>query len=136
MGKDKVSIKDIARIVGVSPATISFVINGKGPERKIRTETINKVMDVVLKKGYRPNSFAQNLRKGSSRTIGFLVEDISRPFFSDVASVLERMMSEMDYTILIGNFGEKGEKISTAIDLLKSRCVDGYVIAALPSLKK
>ncbi len=77
-----ISIKDVARELGLSITTISFVINKKAKNR-ISDEVIKKVEDYIKKVGYRTNSSAQSLRAGKTKTIVFMAEDISDPFFSD-----------------------------------------------------
>lgn len=129
-------MKDIAQIVGVSTATVSFVINGKGPEKNISKGMINRVLSAVSRLGYQPNTLAKNLRQGRSHIIGFLVSDISLPFFSQLASFLESRMADHGYTILMISLGKEGRNFQNALKILKGRCVDGYVIAGIPSLKE
>lgn len=68
-----VNLKEIARICGVSVATVSNVINDK---HNVSEETKGKILDVVKQTGYQPNYFAQGMRKEKSRTIGIIVEDL------------------------------------------------------------
>ncbi|KUK22421.1 MAG: Transcriptional regulator, LacI family, partial [Thermotoga petrophila] len=65
----KVTIKDIAREAGVSPSTVSRVINKSAPVRK---ELEEKVLEVIRKMGYTPNLVARSLRKGYTDTVGFI----------------------------------------------------------------
>lgn len=136
MKKTKISMKDIAQIVGVSTATVSFVINGKGPEKNISRGMINRVLGAVSRLGYQPNSLAKNLKQGRSYIIGFLVSDISLPFFSQLASFLESRMADHGYTVLMSSLGKEGRNFQNALKVLKGRCVDGYVIAGIPCLKE
>ena len=67
--KKKLSIHDIAKELGVSAATISFVLNGKGEKNKIRPEVAERITAYVKQVGYRPNLIAKSLRTGKSKII-------------------------------------------------------------------
>ena len=84
-----VSIKDIAREVGVSTTTVSFVLNGKAKEKRISEELKDKVLSAAQRLNYRPNQVARGLRTGQSHTLGLIVEDISNPFFAHLARHVE-----------------------------------------------
>ena len=71
----KSTIKEVAHLAGVSIATVSYVMNGT---KKVRPETEKKVLDAVTKLNYHVNPLARNLRKGESKLIGFVVNDMSR----------------------------------------------------------
>lgn len=81
MAKKRVSIKDIAKALGVSITTVSFIINGKAREQRISDEVIQKVKNYIREIGYKPSHVAQSLRLGKSKIIVFMVEDISNQFF-------------------------------------------------------
>ena len=90
----KTSIKDIAREVGVSPALVSFVLNGKQKQYRVSDEMSEKILEAVKRLDYKPNGFAKALREGSSHTIGVIVSDISNPFFSDMVKSIETVAEE------------------------------------------
>lgn len=77
----QLSIKDIARMVGVVPSTVSFVINGKEKEMRISEEMADKIRKTIKETGYVPNRSAASLRTGKTHVIGLIVEDISNSFF-------------------------------------------------------
>lgn len=81
MKKNQVSIKDIARLSGVSVATVSRVINENG---RFSEETRQKVVEVIQKYQYETNSIAKSLRMSKSQTIGVLVPDINNEFFQSL----------------------------------------------------
>lgn len=81
MAKKKITIGDIAKALGVSKTTVSFVLNGKAREIQISQELEKRVLDYIQQVGYIPNQYAQGLRSGKTRIIGMLVEDISDSFF-------------------------------------------------------
>ena len=76
MKKKRPSLRDIADVLNVSTTTISFVLNGKGEEKKISKQLIERVENYLKEIDYKPNLIARSLRTGSSRIIVFMVEDI------------------------------------------------------------
>ena len=78
--KKKVSLKDIASKVGVSPALVSYVLNNKKTGR-IRKEVAAKIKATALELNYRTNQIARSLKLKKTYTIGLVVADISNPFF-------------------------------------------------------
>ena len=75
------NIYDIAKEAGVSPATVSRVLNN---HKNVKEETRNKILEVIKGKNYSPNMVARNLSVGISRNIAFMVPDIENPFFSKI----------------------------------------------------
>ena len=75
------NIYDIAKKAGVSPATVSRVLNNKD---NVKDSTRNKVLQVIEGAAYKPSTVARNLSFGESRNIAFLVPDIENPFFSKI----------------------------------------------------
>ena len=67
---------DVARVAGVSPTTVSFVINGR-PGGSVGAETAQRVRDAIARLDYRPNLAAQTLRTRRTRTIGFITDEIA-----------------------------------------------------------
>lgn len=72
-------IRDIARLAGVSTATVSHVINNT---RYVSDEIKQKVRDVIERNGYTPNAHARNLATRQNHTFGLILSDISNPFFT------------------------------------------------------
>jgi LacI family transcriptional regulator len=87
--KHKISMRNIARDLDISIATISFILNGKAKEMRISDKLTQKVLDYVKEKNYNRNALAQSLRTGKSKIIGLIVEDIADAFFSSVARLIE-----------------------------------------------
>ena len=96
----KISIKDIAKKAGVSITTVSIVLNGNGPDRKISQEMIKKIMDQAEQLNYRPNQFAKSLRTGKTFTLGLIVDDISNFFFGHLAKTVEEEANNLGYTVM------------------------------------
>ncbi|MFC3560005.1 LacI family DNA-binding transcriptional regulator [Pedobacter jamesrossensis] len=125
----KIKIKDIADELNISSTTVSFVINGKAKEKNISKAVAQKVLDLVAEWGYQPNSLAKSLRTGKSKIIGFLVDDISEPFFSRIARLIDEKASEHGYKILFSSTRNNNEKAKELLQIFRDRHVDGYVIA-------
>lgn len=128
MKTSRVSIKDIAKKVGVSNATVSLVLNGKEKEGRIRKEVAEKVLQAAKELNYEPNNFARALRMGQSNTIGLILADISNSFFANIAFHIQEYAEEYGYSVIITNTNESCEKMGKMINVLKSRQVDGFII--------
>lgn len=120
-------MKDISQKLGLSITTISFIINKKA-ENKISKEVIGRVEDYIEKVGYKPNSSAQSLRTGKSKTIVFMAEDISDPFFSAIAKEMEELAFDNGYKIIYCSTENKKERAIELLDLFRDRQVDAYII--------
>lgn len=129
MKKDqsKISIKDVARELGLSITTISFIINKKAKNR-ISDEVIKKVEEYIAKVGYKPNASAQSLRTGKSNTIVFMAEDISDPFFSSIAKEMEDLAFKNGYKIIYCSTENKKERALELLSTFKDRQIDAFII--------
>lgn len=125
--KKKISIKDISKELGISITTISFIINNKAKNR-IRDEVIKKVEDYIEEVGYKPNTSAQTLRTGKTKTIVFMAEDISDPFFSAVAKEMEEIAYKNGYKIIYCSTENDKHRTSDLISLFQDRQVDAFII--------
>src|SRR5687768_17594501 len=96
----KVSMKDIAKQLGISISTVSFVVNGKAREKRISEELTQRVLALVEELGYKPDALARSFRTGKTNIIGFLVDDISRPFFSNLARFIDEKAAKNGYKII------------------------------------
>ena len=109
------NIYDIAKEAGVSPSTVSRVLNNRD---NVKKDTREKVLQVIEGKAYKPNLLARSLSVGVSRNIAFLVPDIENPFFSKVLhgisdcehKVLENLKLEMIMGLIITPVSEKDEE--------------------------
>ena len=129
MSRNKPSMKDIAVNCGTSITTVSFVVNGLAEEKSISPAMTKKIQNYIAEVGYRPHSMAQGLRTGKSKTIGFLVDDISEPFFSGIAKYVDEKAAEKGYKILFCCTGNDPVKTGELLSMLSNRNMDGYIIA-------
>jgi LacI family transcriptional regulator len=133
--RKNISILEIAKKLQVSPTTISFVLNGKAKEQRVSDKVANKILAYVQKIGYKPNTFAQGLRTGKSKIIGLMIEDISNPFFANVARLIEDKAYENGYKIMYCSTHNDSEKAKDLIKMFKDCRVDGYIIAATDGIE-
>ncbi|MBK5261935.1 MAG: LacI family DNA-binding transcriptional regulator [Peptostreptococcaceae bacterium] len=124
----RISLKDIAKKVGVSTALVSYVISGREKEKRVGKELVAKIREVARELNYKPNQIAQSLRTGTTKTIGLIVADIANPFFGSMARIIEDEASRYGYTVIIGSSDEDSSKSETLIDTLIKRQVDGFII--------
>lgn len=126
----RASIKDIARIAGVSVATVSYVLNKKEGQR-ISEDTKKKIFEIVETINYIPNRIAKSLQNNKTKLLGLIVADISNDFYSSIARHLEDKALQLGYTLIIGSSDENAEKFGKLIELFSQQQVDGMIVAAV-----
>ena len=124
-----VTIKDVAKLAGVSTATVSMVVNGKTDRLKEKTK--DDVLKAIDKLGYKPNYTARSLVSSQSFTVGLIVPEITNPFFAEFARNLENHLHQADYITFLCNSGEDLSLEARYIDELIGRSVDGLIICGL-----
>jgi LacI family transcriptional regulator len=134
--RKKYSIHDIAKELNVSATTISFVLNGGTQGKKVSEPVRKKILDFVEAIGYKPNLVAQSLRTGKSRIIGMLVEDISDPFFSGIARIIEMKAAKLGYKMFLSSTENDTGQTQHLLRLMRDRQVDGYIMAPPPGIEK
>lgn len=135
MSKKK-SIADLSRELKISTTTISYVLNGKGREKRISQKVIDRIEKYIIEVGYIPDFIGRSLRTGKSLTLGLLVGDLRNPFFSEISSEIERLAAKAGYSLIITSSNDEPEKALRAVRLLSDRKVDGMAIAATEGLEK
>ncbi len=124
------TIIDVAKLAGVSTATVSRVINDTG---KVRPVTRKKVMKVVNELNFSPNVSAQVLQSKQSKIIGMVFPDASSIYFSEIIRGICNYVNQFGFQIIIGSAHDEEEELKTASRFLNGRTVDGLVMMA-PSL--
>lgn len=126
MNKGQVTIKDIARELGISPSTVSKALKGH-PD--ISPETKKAVRELVEKWNYKPDPIALSLKSGLSKTIGVIVPEIVHYFFSTVISGIEDLAYDSGYHVMFCQSNESYEREVKAVDTLLSSRVDGILVS-------
>jgi DNA-binding LacI/PurR family transcriptional regulator len=121
----KATIYDVAKEAGVSIATVSNAINGKGKISKKRREEIFKIMERLQ---YQPSVIASALTGKKTYTLGLLIPDISNPFFAEIARAIEDQAHQHGYSVIICSTDNKDERVERYITLLEQKSVDGIII--------
>jgi len=128
MSKKRVSLKDVAKSVGVSPTLVSIVLNGKVKEFRISEKMAEKVVATAKEMNYSPNVAARNLRSGKSHLIGVIVTDISNPFYSTISRIIEDRANEYNYTVLFSSSDEDLNSTKNLVEVLLNQGVDGLIL--------
>ena len=119
------SIIDVARLAGVSTATVSHVINKSG---RFSRETEEKVMKVIEQYGYVSNNNARSLKSSASHTVGLIIPNINNDFFSSIAVTIEQFFDYYDYSLFICNTDNDPQKERRYFRRLDSMRVDGIIV--------
>ncbi len=125
----KVSLKDVANYLGVSTALVSYVVNNKEKEARVSEEMAKKIRKAIATLNYQPNQIAKSLKRGKTYTIGLIVADISNPFFSSIARIIEDEAEKRGYVVIFGSSDENAEKSQKLMNVLMNRQVDAFIIA-------
>ncbi|MEP6987279.1 MAG: LacI family DNA-binding transcriptional regulator [Chloroflexota bacterium] len=118
------TIRDVAKLAGVAPITVSRVINNDG---YFSEETRRKVEAAVLELDYIPNSLGPSLRSKRTQTLALVLSDITNPFWTTVARGVEDAANKRGYHIIIGNTDESAEKQEEYLLFLMKKQVDGFL---------
>ena len=127
MSSREPTLADVAQLAGVSPTTVSRVLNNRG---YLSEKTKRGVADAIATLGYRPNSLARALHGKSTQTVGLIVPAVSLPFFGELAVEVENALAEAGYRILICNSMGRAEREREYLSLLVGNRVDGIISGA------
>lgn len=119
--------KDVARLAGVSIATVSRVVNDSP---NVRPRVRRKVLRAIKELNYQPSRTAQRLRIRNSKVLGLIISDIQNPFFTSVARGIEDLAYEHGYSVVLCNSDENPEKEKLYIDVMRAEGVAGVILAS------
>lgn len=117
---------DVARLAGVSPAVVSYVVNN-GP-RPVSDSAREKVNAAIQTLGYRPNQVAKALRANRSLSIGLLLPDALNPFFWELTQRIERECLDRGYMLFIGTTNNNPDRERHYLRAFEDRQVDGMIV--------
>ncbi len=117
---------DVARLAGVTQATVSFVLSDSGAI-SVPAETRQRILNAVETLGYRPNALARGLASGTSSLIAVTVPGIS-DFFSDVVHGIEDVARKQGYSVIISTTNDDPKQELANLEIFASRQVDGTII--------
>ncbi|MCA1065223.1 LacI family DNA-binding transcriptional regulator [Rossellomorea sp. AcN35-11] len=122
-----VTIKDVAKEAQVSVATVSRVLNNQG---YVHEDTREKVEGAIERLQYRPNNVARSLFKKKSRMIGFIVPDITNPYFPQLVRAVEDVTNKAEYTTFLCNSDEDIKKELMYMEKMQENHIDGVIIVS------
>ncbi|WP_337941778.1 LacI family DNA-binding transcriptional regulator [Parabacteroides sp.] len=125
----KVSLKDIAQALNLSKATISWILSGQGEAKGFSEATIKRVKEYADSVNYRPNQVARSLSLGTSNTLGLIIPFIGDTFYAQLAQAVETEAACNNYALFVCSSEGDGDKEYKLIQMLKSKQVDGIIVA-------
>jgi LacI family transcriptional regulator len=126
MKYEAVTIKDIAKALGLSTSTVSRALRDS---YEISPETKKLVLEYAEKINYQPNPIALSLKERKSHTIGVIVGEIANNFFSQIINGIESVAKEKGYNVIISQSHESFDKESSNLQYLTSRSIDGLLVS-------
>ncbi|MEV0949675.1 LacI family DNA-binding transcriptional regulator [Promicromonospora sp. NPDC050249] len=132
MGTKRVTLADVAKAAGVSSSTASLVMTGRGQELRISEAVQARVRDVAQELGYRPNAVSVGLRKGTTRTLGFVSDSVaSSRLAGDMIKGAIEAAREHGFMLFIGETGGKPAEETKLVEAMLDRQVDGIILASM-----
>ena len=132
IGRKPVTLKELAELLGLAPATVSLVINRSPVADTIPQETKNRIFTAVNKYKYRPNFFARSLRAQRSFTIGVIVPEVSDGYSASVMSGVEDYLLQEGYFYFVASHRHRADLIDEYPRLFLERSVDGLIAVDTP----
>lgn len=123
---EAITIKDIAKVLGLSTSTVSRALRDS---YEISPETKTKVLEYAREMNYRPNPIALSLKEKRSSSIGVLVSEIANSFFSQAINGIESVAQQKGYNVVIAQSKEDYNREVSALQYLASRSVDGILLS-------
>ncbi len=119
------SIRDVAKLANVSPATVSRVMNGTA---RVDEDKKQRVLAAIKETGFVPNEVARSLFKKSAKIIGLILPSIENPFFAQLAGAIERCADKHGYRLVLCNTASDTEREKAAMQMLSSMNADGIIL--------
>lgn len=126
MKSTNVTIKDIAKILGISPSTVSRALKDHPDISKATKDQVNSL---ALELNYRPNPIALSLRNRRSNVIGVVIPEIVHFFFSSVISGIEKVAKEHGYSVMFSQSGESYDREVEVCETFLHSIIDGLLIS-------
>lgn len=123
--KKQPTMKDVAKLAGVTQPTVSYVINGTAT---ISDDVKERVNQAIQQLGYKPNYNAIALKTKRSRVIGIIIPDITNAYYSVMASLLEKRLTKEGYVVLINSTSYKEKVEMLILQKLLSYNVEAFIV--------
>lgn len=119
------TIKDVARVAGVSLGTASRVLNG---EKSVSEQMRVRVERAILELGFRPNALAQGMRRGDTQTIGVVIRDLTIPALAEFVKSAQDVLHKAGYTMLVASSEDQPERELELLTAFSRKRVDGMIM--------
>lgn len=119
------TIKDVAKLAGVSTTTVSHVIN---KTRYVSEDTTKAVWEAVSALNYSPSAVARSLKINTTKSIGMIITTNESPYFAEIVLAVEEYCYQKGYSLFLCNTQNKPEKIQNHFDMLVKKRVDGILV--------
>jgi len=119
------SIREVAKLAGVSSATVSRVLNGSS---LVTEETTLRIQKIIHDLNFVPNTGAIHLKNGKSQIFGIIIPDLSNPFFTELVKIFEELLVENDQELLVANTDFHATRMQRSAHRMLLRRVDGVAL--------
>ena len=126
--KNRSNIKDIARIAGVHPSTVSRVLN-PATRSMVSAALAREILRIADEVGYRPNPLASGLRTRKTYTVGIIIPDLTNPVFPPIVRSAEQTLDGAGYIAILADSGNRERGVREIIEDMRARDVDGLILA-------
>ncbi len=120
------TIRDVAKMAGVSTATVSHILNNSRP---VLPKTRQRVLRAIERLNYRPSAIARSLTTNITRSVAVMVADLTNPFFAAIVRGIEDRIEPHGYNLIVCNTDEQAAREARYLEMLLTRRVDGLIIA-------
>ncbi len=125
------TMRDVARLAGVSQPTVSRVLNKTNTSIPVSQDTYQRVMAAVKELGYRPNMTARSLRTQRTQMIAVMIADITNAFYHSIVRVIQAIARQHDYDVLISSSDHRYENERHFCEAVLRRPVDGIIMVPI-----
>lgn len=122
-----VTIKDIAKVAGVSHTTVSRALKG---HQALSSYTIERICRIADELGYVPNTVARGLKTKRSRMLGLIIRRTGDPYFSEVQQGIEAALNQEDYCMMLASCNKDQNRESKIVQMMSEHRVDGVIICS------
>jgi LacI family transcriptional regulator len=124
----RVTLRDVARQVGVHPSTVSRVLN-PATRHAVSADLARRISETAESLGYRPNLFAYTLKTKRSLSVGVMIPDLMNPVFPPMVRGIEEVLEAAGYTLILANTDNNVEREGAILEKMRGRMVDGMILS-------
>lgn len=125
-----IKLAEIAKLAGISTATVSYIVNGKADQYRISKKTQERVLKLIEQHGYRTNAVAAGLRRGCTYTVGLVLPDFENRSYMRIAKRLERLAHKAGYQLIMASTDDDPQHEQRAVERLLDRNIDLLLLAS------